>query len=58
MSFIPFREKIKKKNWNLFNFRSDPESDPDPHQNKADPNHLFLVFPSYISFWEYKRASH
>ena len=37
MSFKPFTEK----NWNLFDFMSDPEPgpDPDPHQNEADPKH-------------------
>ena len=34
MSFKPYTEKIKKKkNWNLFDFRSDP------HQNDTDPKH-------------------
>ena len=47
MSFEPYTEKIKKKkNWNLFDFRSDPdpylEQDPDPsswNQNNTDPKH-------------------
>ena len=31
MSFNTFTgKKLRKKNWNWFGFRSDPESDPDP----------------------------
>ena len=40
MSFKPYTEKNQEeKNWNLFDFRSDPdpEPDPDPHQNDTDP---------------------
>ena len=33
-SIVPFTEKIMKKNWNIFDFRSDPESDPDPYSRK------------------------
>jgi len=42
------QKKLRKSNWNLFDFRSDMksetdplflEADPDPHQNKADPKH-------------------
>ena len=39
MSFKPYTEKIKKKKWNLFDFRSDLDPDPDPHQNDTDPKH-------------------
>jgi len=46
MSFKPYTEKIKKKkNWNLFDFRSDPnrdpepDPDPDPHHNDTNPKH-------------------
>ena len=41
MRFKPFKEKNKKKNWNLFDFRSDP--DPDPHQNEANPKHWYKM---------------
>ena len=39
MSFKPFTENFfKEKNWNLFNFRSDLESDTDPEPNQnQDP---------------------
>ena len=42
MSIISFTEKIKKKNWNSFDIRSDPDPlflEPDPDQNEADPKH-------------------
>ena len=41
MSFKPYTEKIKEKNWNLFDFRLDP----DPHQNDTDPKHWILGTP-------------
>ena len=38
MSFIPVTEKkLRRKNWNLLDFRSDPESDQDP---ELDPDPL------------------
>ena len=40
MSIISFTEKkLEKLNWNLFDFRSDPnpEQDPDPLFPEADP---------------------
>ena len=44
MSIIPFTEKqIRKKNWNMFDFRSDPESDPDPHQDEVDLKHCIML---------------
>jgi len=42
MSFKPYTEKIKKKkNWNLFDCRLDPNRDPepDPHHNDTNPKH-------------------
>ena len=30
MSFKPYTEKLRRKNWNLFDFRSDPDPEPDP----------------------------
>ena len=44
MRIISFTEKNSEKNWNLIDFRSDPnpqfpEVDPDPRQNEADLEH-------------------
>jgi len=34
-----YRKKLRKTIWNLFDFMSDP----DPHQNEADPKHWCKV---------------
>ena len=47
MSFIPFTEKNWEKKLQKF-------TDPDPHQNKADPNHRLLVLMAYNSYFYVK----
>ena len=42
MSIIPLTDKNSEKNWNLFDFRTDPDPlipEADPRQNEADPKH-------------------
>ena len=48
LSNISLNRRKFRKNWNSFNFKSDPESDPDPlfpvrdpdpHQNEVDLQH-------------------
>ena len=43
--------KIRRKTWNFFDYRSDPdplflEVDPDPDHNEADPKHWFQFYVS------------
>ena len=51
MSFKPYTEKLRRKNWNLGRIRiqnrtririqhpGNGSADPDPHQNDTDPKH-------------------
>ena len=39
---LTYRKNLRKKNWTMFDFRSDPDPlfpEADPHQNEADPKH-------------------
>ena len=38
MSLNLMKKKLRRKNWNLCDLRSDP----DPHQNDTDPNHCSM----------------